>query len=165
MKTFDNEWIVHAFEDDPSFFTKRMFGGLAVYLFGRQMMVLVEPTKTGRWQWHGVLICTDHAHHRAIIAEFPQFAPHDVLKKWLYIDSRTRISSRRWNEWRKPSPGTTRDSEFIRAPAGINLPAPVELLVLSLPYDAGKSIDAFRLGCFRAATGAYALSWPATFAL
>jgi hypothetical protein len=88
MKTFDNEWIVRAFEDHPSFFTKRMFGGLAVYLFGRQMMVLVEPTKTGRWRWHGVLICTDHAHHPAIMGEFPQLRPHDVLKKWLFIDSR-----------------------------------------------------------------------------
>jgi hypothetical protein len=65
-----------------------MFGGLAVYLFGRQMMVLVEPTKTGRWKWHGVLICTDHAHHAAIIKAFPQLAPHHMLKKWLYIDSR-----------------------------------------------------------------------------
>ena len=88
MKTFDNEWVVQSFEGHPSFFTKRMFGGLAVYLFGRQMLVLVEPTKTGRWKWHGILICTDHAHHRAIIAEFPQLAPHDVLKKWLYIDSK-----------------------------------------------------------------------------
>jgi hypothetical protein len=88
MRTFENEWIFHAFENHPSFFTKRMFGGLAVYLFGRQMLVLVEPTKTGRWKWHGVLICTDHAHQRAIIEEFPQLAPHDILKKWLYIDSR-----------------------------------------------------------------------------
>jgi hypothetical protein len=88
MRTFDNEWILQVFEDYPTFFTKRMFGGLAVYLFGRQMMVLVEPTSTGRWKWHGVLICTEHAHHAAIIEEFPQLAPHDVLKKWLYIDSR-----------------------------------------------------------------------------
>lgn len=88
QKTFDNEWIFRVFEDHPSFFTKRMFSGLAAYLFGRQMMVLVEPAKTGRWKWHGVLICTDHAHHRAIIEEFPQLAPHHVLKKWLYIDSR-----------------------------------------------------------------------------
>jgi hypothetical protein len=65
-----------------------MFGGLAVYLFGRQMMVLVEPTKTGRWKWHGVLICTEHAHHAAIIESFPRLSPHNVLKKWLYIDSR-----------------------------------------------------------------------------
>ena len=88
MKTFDHEWIFQAFEDHPSFFTKRMFGGLAAYLFGRQMMLLVEPTKSGRWNWHGVLICTDQARQPAITEEFPQLAPHDILKKWLYIDSR-----------------------------------------------------------------------------
>jgi hypothetical protein len=88
MRTFDNEWIFQVFESQASFFTRRMFGGLAAYVFGRQMMVLVEPTKTGRWKWHGVLICTEHAHHRAIIEEFPPLAPHDILKKWLYIDSR-----------------------------------------------------------------------------
>jgi len=87
MKTFNNEWIFRAFEDHDSFFTKGMFGGLAAYLFGRQMMVLVEPTKTGRWTWHGVLICTERAQHPSIIKEFPQLAPHDTLKKWLYIDS------------------------------------------------------------------------------
>jgi hypothetical protein len=42
MRTFDNEWIFKAFENHASFFTKRMFGGLAAYLFGRQMLVLVE---------------------------------------------------------------------------------------------------------------------------
>jgi len=89
MRTFDNEWIFQGLEDHPSFFTKRMFGGLAVYLFGRMMMVLVQPTMTGRWNWHGVLICTEHEHQRAITEEFPRLAPHDMLRKWLYIDSRT----------------------------------------------------------------------------
>ena len=88
MKTFDNEWILERFQNEPSFFTRSMFGGLAIYVFGRQMMVLVEPTMTGRWTWHGVLICTEHEHQSAIVSEFPQLAPHDVLKKWLYIDSR-----------------------------------------------------------------------------
>jgi len=87
-RTFDNEWIFQAFEDQASFFTKRMFGGLAAYLFGRMMMLLVEPTKTGRWQWHGVLICTDREQQPAILAEFPEMAPHAILQKWLYIDSR-----------------------------------------------------------------------------
>ena len=88
MRTFDNEWIFQAFEDHPTFFTKRMFGGLAAYLFGRMMMVLVEPTRTGRWKWHGVLVCTEREHHAAIVDEFPGLAPHDVLRKWLYVDSR-----------------------------------------------------------------------------
>jgi hypothetical protein len=87
-KTFDNEWVFEAFEGQPSFFTKRMFGGLSAYLLGRMMMILVEPTKTGRWKWHGVLVCTDRSQHDAIVADFPAMAPHDVLKKWLYIDSR-----------------------------------------------------------------------------
>src|SRR5215475_12316045 len=88
MKTFDNEWIFEVFEDHPSFFTKRMFGGLAAYLFGRMMMVLVEPTKTGRWKWHGVLICTDYVQGPAIIYFFSSRRRHTILKKWLYIDSR-----------------------------------------------------------------------------
>ena len=87
MKTFDNEWILAAFEQHPTFFTKRMFGGLAAYLFERQMLVLVEPTKTGRWTWHGVLICTEREHQPSIRAEFPALAPHGVLRKWLYVDS------------------------------------------------------------------------------
>jgi hypothetical protein len=88
LRPFENEWMLGLLENHPSFFTRRMFGGLAVYLFGRMMLVLVEPTRSGRWKWHGVLICTQHVRQAAIIAEFPQLAPHDVLKKWLYIDSR-----------------------------------------------------------------------------
>ena len=87
MKTFDNQWILEAFAGRPTFFTKRMFGGLAAYLHDRQMLVLVEPTKTGRWKWHGVLICTGHEHHASIKDDFPPVKPHGVLRKWLYIDS------------------------------------------------------------------------------
>lgn len=87
IKTFDNEWVFESFEGRPTFFTKRMFGGLAAYLHERQMLVLVEPTKTGRWKWHGVLICTDHERQASIRADFPALVPHAILRKWLYIDS------------------------------------------------------------------------------
>jgi hypothetical protein len=87
MKTFQHEWILEAFVEHPTFFAKSMFGGLAAYLFERQMLLLVEPTKSGRWTWHGVLVCTDYQHHRAIQAEFPPLTPHPVLRKWLFIDS------------------------------------------------------------------------------
>jgi hypothetical protein len=87
MKTFEHEWILEPFADHRTFFTKRMFGGLAVYLFERQMLVLVEPTKSGRWNWHGALVCTDYAHHASIHAQFPALMPHDVLRKWLFVAS------------------------------------------------------------------------------
>ena len=87
MKTFEHEWILDAFAAHRTFFTRSMFGGLAAYLFERQMLLLVEPTKSGRWKWHGVLICTGYEHHASIQAEFPALAPHAVLRKWLFIDS------------------------------------------------------------------------------
>jgi len=86
-KSFDHEWIFEPFAAHRTFFTKRMFGGLAVYLHERQMLVLVEPTKSGRWKWHGVLVCTDRERHASIRAEFPALVPHRVLGKWLFIDS------------------------------------------------------------------------------
>jgi hypothetical protein len=88
VKTFDNEWIFEPFEQHATFFTKRMFGGLAAYLFERQMLVLVEPTTTGRWKWHGVLVCTHFQHQASIRTEFPALTPHAVLKKWLWVDSK-----------------------------------------------------------------------------
>ena len=87
MKNFENEWILDEIAQHHTFFTKRMFGGLAVYLFERQMLVLVEPTKSGRWKWHGVLVCTSHTHHASIQAELPSLLPHALLAKWLYIES------------------------------------------------------------------------------
>jgi len=87
MKPFQHEWILEAFAGHPTFFTKRMFGGLAAYLFERQMLLLVEPTASGRWKWHGVLICTDRRHHTSIQTEFPALRPHQILRKWLFIDS------------------------------------------------------------------------------
>ena len=87
MKTFKHEWIFDPFAGHATFFSKRMFGGLAAWVFGRQMLVLVEPTKSGRWHWNGVLVCTDHCHHASIQAELPALVPHEVLGKWLFIDS------------------------------------------------------------------------------
>ena len=87
MKTFKQEWIFDAFADHTTFFTKSMFGGLAVFLFERKMLCLVEPTKSGRWAWNGVLVCTDYKHHASLQGEFPALATHSVLKKWLFVDA------------------------------------------------------------------------------
>lgn len=87
-RPFEHEWLLEPFERHTSFATKRMFGGLGVYLYDRLMLVLVEPTKSGRWQWHGVLVCTDHAQHASIRAEHLPLAPHEILGKWLFLDSR-----------------------------------------------------------------------------
>ena len=87
VKKWAAEWVFEAFAEHPTFRTKRMFGGLAAYVFERQMMLLVEPTQSGRWNWHGVLVCTGYEHHASLNAEFPALVPHAVLRKWLFIAS------------------------------------------------------------------------------
>jgi hypothetical protein len=42
VKTFEHEWIFDAPAEHRTFFSRRMFGGLAVYVFERQMLVLVQ---------------------------------------------------------------------------------------------------------------------------
>jgi len=86
-KKFENEWILDNLADHPSFRTKGMFGGLAVYVFDKQVMVIVEPTKSGRWNWHGVLICTDKESQPSLTKALPALEPHEVLKKWLFIET------------------------------------------------------------------------------
>jgi len=86
-KVFENAWILDDLQDHISFRSKRMFGGLAVYIFEKQMMVIVEPTKSGTWDWHGVLICTDKDQHESLIEEMPALAAHEGVKKWLFLDS------------------------------------------------------------------------------
>jgi hypothetical protein len=110
VKKFEHEWIFEAFADHPTFFTKRMFGGLAAYLFERQMLLLVEPTKSGRWNWHGVLVCTDYAQHASIQAEFPALIPHGILENGFSSIPLTRISNPLWQPWPSTSQGTTRAS-------------------------------------------------------
>ncbi len=87
-KVFQNEWVFDAFSEHPTFVTKRMFGGLAIYLHGRQMLILVEPTKSGRWDWNGILLCTGYEHHESLTTEFPSFSAHEAIKKWLFIESK-----------------------------------------------------------------------------
>jgi len=41
-KAFGLIWAFEPIQDDPSFFSKRMFGGLATYLHGKMIMVLME---------------------------------------------------------------------------------------------------------------------------
>lgn len=75
-------WLVEPLEEDPRF-VQRKFSHLdAAYLDG----LLYVAVRDGREPWSGLLVCTSREHHSALVAEFPQLAPHGVLGKWLYIE-------------------------------------------------------------------------------
>ena len=84
------QWLWEPLEEDPTFLLRSTFGGRSVYLDGKLMLYFTA----GEEPWRGVLACTDHVHHAALLAEFPALSPHPILPKWLYLpESADRFES------------------------------------------------------------------------
>lgn len=75
-------WISDSLRELPDATERRMFGCLAFYSMGKMVMVL---TGEGDEPWNGACLCTERAHHPALLAEFPALVSHPVLGKWLYV--------------------------------------------------------------------------------
>ena len=92
-KSFGSEWVFEDWLEEPSFFSKRMFGGLAGYLNGKMNLLLFESEGDREWQgknydfdlWNGILVCTSREFHSSLQAEFPSLVSHPVLGKWLFL--------------------------------------------------------------------------------
>lgn len=74
-------WIFDAFEDDPTYIRKPMFGCDAAYIDGLMCLVAADRTPP----WSGLLVCTSHDRHAALIADVPGLRPHPDLGKWLFV--------------------------------------------------------------------------------
>lgn len=76
-------WTVEPLEDDPTFVTRSMFGGLAVYYDGKMVLVMMENRND--LDWNGMLIPTERPFHLSLLKEFSELIPHRILGKWLYL--------------------------------------------------------------------------------
>ncbi|NML34704.1 hypothetical protein [Paraburkholderia antibiotica] len=74
-------WILDAFERDPTYVRRRMFGSDAAYIDGLLCLIAADRAKP----WNGLLVCTSREQHAALIADVPALRPHPVLGKWLYV--------------------------------------------------------------------------------
>jgi hypothetical protein len=74
-------WIFDAFEADSTYLRKQMFGCDAAYIDGLLCLVAADREKP----FNGLLVCTSHDRHAALVSELPALRPHPVLGKWLYV--------------------------------------------------------------------------------
>ncbi|MFL9960272.1 hypothetical protein PQR02_03855 [Paraburkholderia sediminicola] len=74
-------WIFDAFERDATYVRKPMFGCDAAYVEGLLCLVAADREAP----WNGLLVCTSHERHAALIDDMPALRPHPVLGKWLYV--------------------------------------------------------------------------------
>lgn len=85
----------HFFEsimNRDSFACKKMFGSIAIYLNDKMVSCLCEGdedswrgVKYGYKIWNGILVPTEHKHHKSLIKKIKGTENHPVLKKWLYL--------------------------------------------------------------------------------
>ena len=93
MTKFSLEHFCEPLMKDASYFSKRMFGGLAVYYRELMRFCIVESPGDKQWRdekyafdiWNGVLLCTSREHHESLQAQWPSLVSHPVLGKWLYL--------------------------------------------------------------------------------
>lgn len=88
------EFVKDYFQEVDGFRVKKMFGGQALMIYNKMVLVLMDGEETayrgkdyGEKIWNGVLIPTSKEHHSMLMKKFPQIKPHKVLGKWLFISA------------------------------------------------------------------------------
>ncbi len=92
-KVFNNSWVYEPLEEFEDFYTKRMFGGLAIYCHGKMVLMLAESPGDYEYRgvtypfevWNGVLFPTYFEFHQSLKKDFPELVNHPILGKWLYF--------------------------------------------------------------------------------
>ena len=92
-KVFQRVWAFENFEHLESFYTKRMFGGMAVYLHGKMVMLLTESPGDREYRgkkfdfdiWDGIMFPTEYEYQESLQEDYPELIQHPVLKKWLFL--------------------------------------------------------------------------------
>jgi hypothetical protein len=74
-------WVLEAFEHEPAYMRRRMFGCDAAYVDGLLCLIAADRAKP----FNGVLVCTDREQHAALAKDVPALRPHPVIGKWLYV--------------------------------------------------------------------------------
>lgn len=74
-------WILDPLERDPNYVRRKMFGCDAAYLDDMLYLVVADREEP----WNGVMVCTSHERHEALLSEMPGLLPHPQLGKWLYL--------------------------------------------------------------------------------
>jgi hypothetical protein len=75
-------WIFDAFEREPGYLRKPMFGCDAAYLDGLLCLIAADRKKP----FNGLLVCTSQDRHAALIEDMPALRTHPVIGKWLYVE-------------------------------------------------------------------------------
>ena len=93
LESFSAGHFFEALAAEDSFYCKKFFGGLSIYVFGQMVAFLSEHPGEKEWRgksfqfdvWNGCLIPSHREHHDLLLKKIKGTVVHPVISKWLYL--------------------------------------------------------------------------------
>lgn len=93
LENFSAGHFFEELESKDSFYFKKLFGGLSIYVFGRMVAFLSEHPGDSEWRgkkfkneiWNGCLIPSHRDFHNDLLKLLKGTSIHPVITKWLYL--------------------------------------------------------------------------------
>jgi hypothetical protein len=93
LENFSAGHFFEELESEESFYCRKFFGGLSIYVFGKMVAFLSEHPGDKEWRgkkfkteiWNGCLIPSHREYHDSLIGKIKGTSVHPVITKWLYL--------------------------------------------------------------------------------
>lgn len=93
LESFSAGHFFAELESVDSFYFKKFFGGLSIYVFGKMVAFLCEHPGDKEWRgkkfkielWNGCLIPSHREYHELLLNKIKGTSVHPVISKWLYL--------------------------------------------------------------------------------
>jgi hypothetical protein len=93
LESFSAGHFFEEFVSEDSFYFKKFFGGLSIYIHGKMVAFLADSPGLKEWRgkkypfdiWNGCLIPSDREHHSFLLKKIKGTLVHPTISKWLYL--------------------------------------------------------------------------------
>jgi hypothetical protein len=93
LDSFDSGHFFEDLSEQESFYFKKFFRGLSIYVFGKVVACLSDRPEDRTFRrkkykfdiWNGCLIPTNREHHLELLKQIKGTLVHPVITKWLYL--------------------------------------------------------------------------------
>ena len=98
LENFSNGHFFEEVADKDSFYLKKFFGGLSIYVYGRMVAFLCEHPGDKKYRgkrfkldiWDGCLIPSVRENHKELLNLLDGTIVHPVIEKWLYLPQKSK---------------------------------------------------------------------------
>jgi len=98
LENFSNGHFFEELADKDSFYLKKFFGGLSIYIYGRMVAFLCEHPGDKKYRgkrfkldiWDGCLIPSIRESHKELLYLLDGTIVHPVIEKWLYLPQKSK---------------------------------------------------------------------------